>query len=72
MVLVPALGRQKQSNGVQGQPGLQSEFQNSQVYAIKKKKKICLKGEKKNKASDDSLQHKPEPLSSDSPEPMLQ
>lgn len=58
------------------------EFKASQVYKanfriarsiqLKKKKKICLKGEKKNKASDDSLQHKPEPLSSDSPEPMLQ
>jgi hypothetical protein len=34
--LVPALGRQRQANfWVQGQPGLQSEFQDSQGYTEK-------------------------------------
>jgi hypothetical protein len=36
MPLVPALGRQRQADfGVQGQPGLQSEFQDSEDYTEK-------------------------------------
>jgi hypothetical protein len=39
MPLIPALGRQRQADfWIQGQPGLQSEFQDSQVY----KEKPCL------------------------------
>jgi hypothetical protein len=38
--LIPTLGRQRQADfWVQGQPGLQSEFQDSQGYT----KKCCLK-----------------------------
>jgi hypothetical protein len=38
--LIPALGRQRQANfWVRGQPGLQSEFQDSQGYT----EKTCLK-----------------------------
>jgi len=38
--LIPALGRQKQADfWVRGQPGLQSEFQDSQGYT----EKPCLK-----------------------------
>jgi hypothetical protein len=38
--LIPALGRQRQVDfWVQGQPGLQSEFQDSQGYTEKPKKK---------------------------------
>ena len=40
--LIPALGRQKQA-GVWGQPGLQSEFQDSQGYT----EKPCLKKPKR-------------------------
>jgi hypothetical protein len=44
--LIPALGRQRQADfGVQGQPGLQSEFQDSQGYT----KKPCLKKPKRTK-----------------------
>jgi hypothetical protein len=44
MPLIPALGRQRQANfWVRGQPGLQSEFQDSQGYT----EKPCL--EKQNK-----------------------
>jgi hypothetical protein len=44
MPLIPALGRQRQEDfWVQGQPGLQSEFQDSQGYT----EKPCLG--KKNK-----------------------
>ena len=44
MPLIPALGRQRQADFcVQGQPGLQSEFQNSQGYT----EKPCLKKTKK-------------------------
>jgi hypothetical protein len=50
--LIPALGRQRQADfWVQGQPGLQSEFQDSQGYTEKpclkkkKKKKECLTGD---------------------------
>jgi hypothetical protein len=36
MPLIPALGRQRQADfWVQGQPGLQSEFQDSQGYTEK-------------------------------------
>jgi hypothetical protein len=44
--LIPALGRQRQADfWVQGQPGLQSEFQDSQGYT----EKTCLKNKKKRK-----------------------
>jgi hypothetical protein len=44
--LIPALGRQKQADfWVRGQPGLQSEFQDSQGYT----EKPCLKKPKKKK-----------------------
>jgi hypothetical protein len=45
--LIPALGRQRQEDfGVRGQPGLQSEFQDSQGYT----EKTCLgKKTKQNK-----------------------
>jgi hypothetical protein len=44
MPLTPALGRQRQEDfWVQGQPGLQSEFQDSQGYTDKP----CLKKSKK-------------------------
>ena len=40
MPLIPALGGQRQADfWVRGQPGLQSEFQDSQGYT----KKFCLK-----------------------------
>jgi hypothetical protein len=39
MLLIPALGRQRQDFWVRGQPGLQSEFQDSQGYT----EKPCLK-----------------------------
>jgi hypothetical protein len=44
MPLIPALGKQRQADfWVRGQPGLQSEFQDSQIYAenpvLKKKKR---------------------------------
>jgi hypothetical protein len=43
MPLIPALGRQKQSDfWVQGQPGLQSELQVSQSYT----EKLCLRKQK--------------------------
>jgi hypothetical protein len=48
MPLIPALRRQRQADfRVQGQPGLQSEFQDSQGYTEKPclgKKKKVLKG----------------------------
>jgi hypothetical protein len=44
--LIPALGRQRQADfWVWGQPGLQSEFQDSQGYT----EKPCLKKKKKKK-----------------------
>ena len=47
MPLIPALGRQRQVDfWVQGQPGLQSDFQDSQGYTEKpclKKPKIKIK-----------------------------
>jgi hypothetical protein len=46
MPLIPALGRQRQADfWVRGQPGLQSEFQDSQGYT----EKPCLKKQKKTK-----------------------
>jgi hypothetical protein len=46
MPLMPALGRQRQADfWVQGQPGLQSEFQDSQGYS----EKPCLEKPKKKK-----------------------
>jgi hypothetical protein len=53
MPLVPALGRQRQVDfQVRGQPGLQSEFQDSQGYTEKpglKKQKQKQKQNKTNK-----------------------
>jgi hypothetical protein len=50
MPLIPALGRQRQADFcVRGQPGLQSEFQNSQSYT----EKPCLE---KLKISELSIQ----------------
>jgi hypothetical protein len=44
--LIPALGRQRQADfWVRGQPGLQSEFQDSQGYTEKR----CLKKPKNQK-----------------------
>jgi hypothetical protein len=52
MPLIPALGRQRQADfWVQGQPGLQSEFQDSQGYA----EKPCL--EKQNKTKQKTKQN---------------
>jgi hypothetical protein len=46
MPLIPELGRQRQADfRVRGQPGLQSEFQDSQDYT----EKPCLGGKKKKK-----------------------
>jgi hypothetical protein len=55
MPLIPALGRQRQADfSVRGQPGLQSEFQDSQGYT----EKPCLETtphlQKKAKALDQS------------------
>jgi hypothetical protein len=45
MPLIPALGKQRQADfWVQGQPGLQSEFQDSQGYT----EKPCLEKTKQN------------------------
>jgi hypothetical protein len=50
MPLIPALGRQRQADfWVRGQPGLQSEFQDSQGYT----EKPCLEKPKKKKFRDD-------------------
>jgi hypothetical protein len=50
--LIPALRRQRQGDlWVQGQPGLQSEFQDSQGYT----EKPCLKKPKKKKNAISSL-----------------
>jgi hypothetical protein len=47
--LIPALGRQRQADfWVQGQPGLQSEFQDSQGYT----EKPCLEKQKQKKKCD--------------------
>jgi hypothetical protein len=47
MPLIPALGRERQANfWVQGQPGLQSEFQDSQGY---RKKQSWKANKQKNK-----------------------
>jgi hypothetical protein len=46
--LIPALGRQRQADfWVRGQPGLQSEFQDSQDYT----EKLCLEKPKQEKSS---------------------
>jgi hypothetical protein len=51
MLLIPALGRQRQA--VRGQPGLQSEFQDSQGYTekpcLEKTKTKTKRKEKKGK-----------------------
>jgi hypothetical protein len=49
MPLVPALGRQRQADFcIRGQPGLQSEFQDSQGYT----EKTCLKKPKRKKRKE--------------------
>jgi hypothetical protein len=49
MPLILALGRQRQADfWVQGQPGLQSEFQDSQGYT----EKPCLETQNKTKQSN--------------------
>jgi hypothetical protein len=49
MPLIPALGRQRQADfWVRGQPGLQSEFQDSQGYT----EKLCLEKTKTNKQTN--------------------
>jgi hypothetical protein len=56
MPLIPALGRQRQADfWVQGQPGLQSDFQDSQSYT----EKPCL--EKPNKQINKNKQTKKDP-----------
>jgi hypothetical protein len=51
MPLIPALGRQRQADfWVQGQPGLQSEFQDSQGYT----EKPCLEKPKEKKKKKES------------------
>jgi hypothetical protein len=53
MPLIPALGRQRQADFcIQGQPGLQSEFQDSQGYT----EKPCLKKNKKTKTNNNKRQ----------------
>jgi hypothetical protein len=53
--LIPALGRQRQADlSVEGQPGLQSEFQGSQGYT----EKPCLKKNKKNKKNKKQKKYK--------------
>jgi hypothetical protein len=55
--LIPELGRQRQEDfWVQGQPGLQSEFQDSQGYT----EKPCLK-DKTNKQTKPNPKPKPKP-----------
>jgi hypothetical protein len=49
MPLIPALGRQRQVDfRVQGQPGLQSEFQDSQGYT----EKPCLEKQKQKQKKE--------------------
>jgi hypothetical protein len=55
MPLIPALGRQRQADfWVQGQPGLQSEFQDSQGY----KEKPCLEKKTTTKKTAGASQRK--------------
>jgi hypothetical protein len=55
MPLIPALGRQRQADfWVRGQPGLQSEFQDSQGYT----EKPCLKKKQTNKKQNKTKQNK--------------
>jgi hypothetical protein len=57
MPLIPALGRQKQADFcVRGQPGLQSEFQDSQGYT----EKPCL--EKKQKQTNNNNKNNKVPI----------
>jgi hypothetical protein len=54
--LIPAIGRQRQANfRVLGQPGLQSEFQDSQGYT----EKPCLKKQNKTKTKTNKNKQKP-------------
>ena len=54
MPLIPALGRQRQADfWVRGQPGLQSEFQDSQGYT----EKPCLENIQKNKNKNKNKKH---------------
>jgi hypothetical protein len=54
MPLIPALGRQRQADfWVRGQPGLQSEFQDSLGYT----EKPCLKNKNKNKQTNKQVHY---------------
>jgi hypothetical protein len=54
--LIPALGRQRQADfRVRGQPGLQSEFQDSQGYT----EKPCLKKKQNKQTKKKVTQEKP-------------
>jgi hypothetical protein len=56
--LIPALGRQRQANfWVRGQPGLQSEFQDSQDYT----EKPCLEKQTKTKTNQNKQTNKKPP-----------
>jgi hypothetical protein len=53
MLLIPALGRQRQVNfWVRGQPGLQSEFQDSKDYT----EKPCLEKQQQQKTKQTNKQ----------------
>jgi hypothetical protein len=51
MPLIPALGRQRQVDFCRGQPGLQSEFQDSQGY----REKPCLENQNKTTTTTKEL-----------------
>ena len=56
--LIPALGRQRQADfWVQGQPGLQHEFQDSQCYT----EKPCLKKQNKKQKNKKKQTKKNQP-----------
>jgi hypothetical protein len=56
MPLIPALGRQRQADfWVRGQPGLQSEFQDSQGYT----EKPCLEKQKKKGGGKEMCRQNP-------------
>jgi hypothetical protein len=60
MPLIPALGRQRQVDfWVQGQPGLQSEFQDSQGYTEKPCLEKTKNKTKQNKQTNKSSRTRP-------------
>ena len=65
MPLIPALGRQRQADfWVQGQPGLQSEFQDSQGYT----EKSCLEKPKPTNQTKTNKQQKPKKQTNKKPQ----